>query len=145
MKSASWVCIAGGYTFRMKIVVWLGLLGVVAGFGYGFWRVIRKHAERKQAAEERLAVFVAQTMRPAAPKLDAALAPAPTPKPEAAPAPDLGMQKLLFEAAFKAGEAGEPALAIQLYARLIVRYPDGAFVAQARAAADREKAKLVRS
>jgi hypothetical protein len=155
MKSASWVCIGGGYTFRMKIVVWLGLLGIVAGFGYAFWHVMRKHAERKKAAEERLAAFVAQTMRPAAPKLDAALTPAPgatpAPKPEAAPAPkqgvtapDLGMQKLLFEAAFKAGEAGESALSIQLYARLIARYPDGAFVAQARAAADREKAKLAR-
>jgi hypothetical protein len=141
MKSASSVCI-GGYTFRMKMVVWLGLLGVVAGFGYAFWVVMRRHAERKQAAEERLATFVAQ-MRPVAPKLDVALAPAP----EAASAstPELGIQKLLFEAAFKAGEAGESALSIQLYARLIARYPDGAFVAQARAAAGREKAKLVRS
>ena len=138
----------------MKIVLWLGLLGVVAGFGYAFWFVLRRHAERKQAAEARVAAFMAQTMRPAAPKLDAALAPAPeaapAPRPEVAPkpgaaAPDLGMQKLLFEAAFKAGEAGEPALSIQLYARLIARYPGGAFVAQARAAADREKAKLVRS
>jgi TolA-binding protein len=129
----------------MKIVVWLGLVGIVAGFGYGFWLVIRKHAGRKQAAEERLAAFMAQTMRPAAPKLDAALASAPAPKPQAVPTPDLGMQKLLFEAAFKAGEAGEAALSIQLYARLIARYPDGAFVAQARGAVDREKAKLVRS
>ena len=128
----------------MKMVVWLGLLGVVAGFGYAFWVVMRRHAERKQAAEERLAAFVAQ-IRPVAAK------PAPAPElkpaaaPAAAPAPALGLQKLLFEAAVKAAEAGEPALSIQLYARLIARYPDGAFVAQARAAADREKAKLVRS
>jgi hypothetical protein len=139
MKSASSVCI-GGYTFRMKMVVWLGLLGVVAGFGYAFWVVMRRHAERKQAAEERLAAFVAQ-IRPVAAKPAAA----PELKPAAAPAPDLGLQKLLFEAAVKAAEAGEPALSIQLYARLIVRYPEGAFVAQARAAADREKAKLARS
>jgi hypothetical protein len=124
----------------MKMVVWLGLLGVVAGFGYGFWLVIRRHGERKQAAEARLAAFVAQ-MRPAAPKLD----PVPAPKPAAMPVTDLGPQKLLFEAAAKAADAGEPALSIQLYARLIARYPDGAFVAQARGAADREKAKLVRS
>jgi hypothetical protein len=126
----------------MKIVIWLGLLGIVAGFGYAFWFVLRRHAERKQAAEARLAAFVAQTMKPNAPKLDAVPAAA---KPSTAPAADLGQQKLLFEAATKAGEAGEPALSIQLYARLIARYPDGAFVAQARAAADREKAKLVRS
>jgi len=124
----------------MKMVVWLGLLGVAAGFGYAFWVVMRRHAERKQAAEERLAAFVAQ-IRPVA----AQPAPAPELKPAAAPAPDLGLQKLLFEAAVKAAEAGEPALSIQLYARLIVRYPEGAFVAQARAAADREKAKLARS
>ena len=123
----------------MKMVIWLGLLGVAAGFGYAFWHVVRKHAERKKAAEDRLAAFVAQ-MRPAAPKL----APAPEPKLAAAPAPDLGLQKLLFEAAVKAAEAGEPALSIQLYARLIARYPGGTFVAQARAAAEREKAKLVR-
>lgn len=130
----------------MQMVIWLGLLGVVAGFGYAFWLLARKHAERKQAAEERLAAFMSQ-MRPAAPKLDAAPVPAATPAPNAtaAPAPHLGMQKLLFEAAFKAGEAGEPALSIQLYARLIARYPDGAFVAQARAAAEREKARLARS
>jgi len=134
----------------MNMVVWLALLCIVAGFGYAFWLVLRKHAERKQAAEERLTAFMAQ-MHPAAPKPEAAVAPAPeaapAPKAEAAPAPvsTLGMQKMLFEAAFKAGEAGEPALSIQLYARLIARYPDGTFVAQARAAADREKAKLARS
>jgi len=115
------------------------LLCIVAGFGYAFWLLMRKHAERKQAAEERLAAFMAQ-MRSAAPKVEAA------PKAEAAPAPvpDLGVQKLLFEAAFKAAEAGEPALSIQLYARLIARYPGGAFVAQARSAAEKEKAKLAR-
>jgi hypothetical protein len=144
MKSASWVCIGGRYTFRMQMVIWLGLLGVAAGFGYAFWLLARKHAERKQAAEARLAAFMSQ-MRPAAPKLDAAPASTPAPEATAAPAPHLGMQKLLFEAAFKAGEAGEPALSIQLYARLIARYPDGAFVAQARAAAEREKTRLARS
>ena len=136
----------------MKIAIWLALLAIVAGFAYAFWLVIRRHAERKQAAEERMAAFIAQTMRPSA-KLDAGAAPAPLPdaapalKPEATPAPkpDIGVQKLLFDAAFKAGEAGEPALSIQLYARLIARYPDSAFAAQARAAADAQKGKLARS
>ncbi len=124
------------------MMVWLALLGIFAGFGYAFWLVLRKHAERKQAAEARAAVFMSQMRPAAAPKLDAALAP----KAEAAPAlvPDLGVQKMLFEAAFKAAEAGEPALSIQLYARLIARYPGGTFAAQARSAAEKEKAKLAR-
>ena len=104
--------------------------------------ILRKHAERKQAAEARAAAFMSQMRPAAAPKLDAALAPKAEAAP--APAPDLGVQKLLFEAAFKAAEAGEPALSIQLYARLIARYPGGAFVAQARSAAEKEKAKLAR-
>jgi len=125
----------------MKYVIWLVILGTLAGLGYSIWRLFRRWDERKRAAEARFASFMAQTVKPNAPKLDAAPAAA---KPSTAPATDLGQQKLLFEAAAKAGEAGEPALSIQLYARLIARYPDGPFVAQARAAADREKAKLVR-
>jgi len=116
----------------MKQIVWLVVLGVFAGLGYWLWAASRRFAERTRAAEERFATFVAQTARPSAPKLDAA------------PAPDLGPQKLLFEAAAKAGEAGEPALSIQLYARLIVRYPEGAFAAQARAAVEAQKSKLAR-
>ena len=123
----------------MKSLIWLVSLGIAAGLGYLLWSLSRKWEERKRAAEERLATFVAQTMRPAAPKLD----PAPAPAIPAAAA-DLGPQKLLLEAAAKAGEAGEPALSIQLYARLIARYPDSAFAAQARAAVEAQKSKLAR-
>src|SRR3954468_7060125 len=140
MKSASSVCIGGGYTFRMKVVIWLALLGIVAGFGYAFWLVMRKHAERKRAAEERLAAFIAQTVKPAAPKLSAVPASVPT----ARAVVDLVPQKLLLEAASKAGEAGEPTLSLQLYARLIARYPDGPFSAQALAAVEALKSKLAR-
>jgi hypothetical protein len=143
MKSASSVCI-GGYTFRMKNVVWLIALGILAGLGYWVWLAMKRYGERKRAAEERFATFVAQTMKPPAPRLDAApvdAAPA-APKPAAAPARDLAPQALLFEAAAKAGEAGEPALSIQLYARLIARYPDGALVPQARAAVEAQKRRL---
>jgi hypothetical protein len=152
MKSASSVCI-GGYTFRMKNVVWLIALGILAGLGYWVWLAMKRYGERKRAAEERFATFVAQTMKPPAPRLDAApvdaapAAPKPAaapaaPKPAAAPARDLAPQALLFEAAAKAGEAGEPALSIQLYARLIARYPDGALVPQARAAVEAQKRRL---
>jgi hypothetical protein len=138
MKSASSVCIRG-YTFRMKSLIWLLSLGIAAGVGYWLWSLSRKWEERKRAAEERFATFMAQTMKPAAPKLD----PVPAPAIPAAVA-DLGPQKLLLEAAAKAGDAGEPALSIQLYARLIARYPDGAFAAQACAAVEAQKSKLAR-
>jgi hypothetical protein len=124
----------------MKLVIWLALLGIVAGFGYAFWLVMRKHAERKQAAEERLAAFIAQTVKPAAPKPAAVPASVPT----ARAVVDLVPQKLLLEAASKAGEAGEPALSLQLYARLIARYPEGPFSTQALAAVAALKSKLAR-
>ena len=123
----------------MKSIVWILALAIAAGLGYWLWSLWRKLEERKRAAEERFASFMAQTMKPGAPRLDPVPAPAIPPA-----AADLGPQKLLFEAAAKAGEAGEPALSIQLYARLIARYPDGAFAAQARAAVDAQKKKLAR-
>jgi hypothetical protein len=46
-------------------------------------------------------------------------------------------QRLLFEAAGRAGEANEPALAI--------RFPDGALVAQARTAVELQKKKLAKA
>jgi hypothetical protein len=143
MKSASWVCI-GGYTFRMKSIVWILALAILAGLGYWIWLATRRYAERKREAEARFSTFMAQSMRSAAPKVDATPVAAAAPVPAAAPAADLGVQKLLFEAAAKAGEAGEPALSIQLYARLIARYPNGVFLAQARAAAEQQKSKLAR-
>lgn len=125
----------------MKQMVWVIALGVAAGMGYWIWLASRRYNERKRAAEERFASFMAQTMRPAAPRLDALPA---APKPAAVPAADLGPQKLLFDAAAKAAEAGEPALSIQLYARLIARYPDGALVAQARSAVAAQKSRLAK-
>jgi len=116
----------------MKHMVWLIALGIAAGLGYWIWLASRRWGERKRAAEERFASFMAQTVKPAAPKL------------AAVPGPDLGPQKLLLEAAAKAAEAGEPALSIQLYARLIARYPEGPFSAQARAAVEAQKSRLAR-
>jgi TolA-binding protein len=111
-----------GYTFRMKLLFWL--LVIAAGAGLALWwrSWQRRHAERSRAAEERAASFMAQA-RAAAPAADPA-------------------QKLLFEAAGKAAEANEPALAAELYARLIARFPQGALAAQARAAFELQKRKL---
>jgi hypothetical protein len=138
MKSASSVCI-GGYTFRMKQLIWLVVLGALVAIGYGIMVASRRYNERKRASEARFAEFMAQTMKPKADAPPVAAIAAAT-----APLPDLAPQKLLFEAAAKAAEAGEPALAIQLYARLIARFPDGALVAQARAAVEAQKSRIAR-
>jgi hypothetical protein len=111
------------YTLRMKALFWILLAAGVAGCVYWWRRWRQRESERERAAEQRFAAFVAQAKEQVAP-IDAA-------------------QRLLFEAAGKASEANEPALAIQLYARLISRFPDGALVAQARAAVEAQKKKLV--
>jgi outer membrane protein assembly factor BamD (BamD/ComL family) len=56
----------------------------------------------------------------------------------------LPQQKLLFEAAAKAAEADEPVLSIQLYARLLARYPDSGFARQVRAAVEVQKKRLAK-
>lgn len=126
-------------------MVWLVPAALVAVLiGTGLW-LLRRADRLKRAEAARMAAFLAQSAAArrgaeAPPPPQAAVAPAP-----AAPAAlndGLTTQKLLFEAAHKAGEAGEPALAIQLYARLLARFPHTAFAAQARAAAESQKRKL---
>ena len=78
-------------------------------------------------AEARISDFMAQVRPPAG----------SAPRASAAP-----QERLLLEAAAKAGEAGEPALAIQLYARLLSRFPQTAFAEQARAAVAVQKKRL---
>jgi hypothetical protein len=108
----------------MKLPFWFLAAAAVAGFVFWLrsWR--RRQAERERAAEERLASFMAQA--------------------RAAVAPVDPAQKLLFDAAAKAGEANEPALSVQLYARLLFRFPDGAFAPQARAGAELQRQKLAK-
>jgi hypothetical protein len=126
----------------MKGMFWLVVLGFVLTAAGIVWYVLRKFKERQLAEEARMASFLAATA--GKPKLVDAL---PSLSPAAvAPTDDgLAQQRLLFEAAHKAGEAGEPTLAIQLYARLLLRYPASTFVAQARAAAEALKKKLVKA
>ncbi len=116
----------------MKLIVWLVLIAAAAGVAVVFWRWRRREEERRNAAKERLTSFMAQAM-PAAPAM-----------PRATDAGALLQQKLLLEAAAKAGQAGEPALSIQLYARLLSRYPDSSFAGPARAAVEEQKKKLAR-
>ena len=134
MKSARLVCT--GYTFCMKSVAWLIALAAIGGILYGIWRMRAKWEERSRASEERFATFIAQAM-PAA----ANAAPVAAPKPNN----EVVLQRLLLEAASKAGEAGEPALSIELYGRLLSRYPQSSFADMARAAAAAQKKKLAPS
>lgn len=122
----------------MGWIVALAAIGVVA---YAFWVWRKRLRERNQASEERMLAFMAQARPAASIAPAAAVPPDPTPVP---PDPTLAQQKLLLEAATKAGEAGEPALSIQLYARLLARYPQTAFAAQARAAVEAQKRKLAK-
>lgn len=129
-------------------MVWLVLLAFAAAAGWLFRQRLRQWEDRKRAEEERFAAFMAETSAAKAKAAGPMPLPAP-PAPAATPAPHaadgLAQQKMLFEAAHKAGEAGEPALAIQLYGRLLARYPATAFADQARAGAAALKKKLVKT
>ena len=121
----------------MKQVMWVLVFGIAAGLGYWLWYAWRRYEDRKRAEEERHAAFMAQMVGAAAAK-----AAAPKPAEDAAA---LAQQKLLFDAASKAGEAGEAALAIQLHARLVARYPASALAEQAKAAVEALKKKLAKT
>ena len=130
----------------MKQMAWFVAFAAFAGIVYGLWRLRVKWEERKRASEDRFTTFMAQALPggvPAAPKPAAADAPAVPPiVAEAKANKEVAMQRLLLEAASKAGDAGEPALSIQLYARLLSRYPQTSFADQARAAVEAQKKKL---
>ena len=110
----------------MKILTWLLVAALVACFGYWLWRVNRRMAERREAAEQRAAAFLAEVRGPAV----------------VARAGPAIQEQLLHDAATKAAAAGEPALAIQLYARLLSRFPQTSLAAQARSAVEEQKKKL---
>jgi hypothetical protein len=122
----------------MKIMFWLVVVVFAAVLVGLVWYIRRKAEARRFAEEARVAAFVSSlgaAVPPSAPN------PATAP-PLSSPSNDIALQKLLFESAHKAGEAGEPALAIQLYARLLARYPATTFADPAREAAEAQKKKL---
>jgi TolA-binding protein len=137
----------------MRQLVWVLVLALAAGLGYWLWHGMRRYREKKEAEAARMAEFLARAgalggAKPVADSAPAANAAGDAPAAAHSGAdgdpPALAQQKLLFEAATRAGEAGEPALAIQLYARLIVRYPASALAGQARARIEAQK-KLVKA
>jgi len=128
----------------MKTMFWLATIGFVIAIVLTARLVLRKFEARRRAEEARAMELLALAGAAVPPKpVGAAAAPVPPMMP---PGGELiGPQKLLFESAHKAGEAGEPALAIQLYARLLARYPQTAFADQARAAVEAQKKKLAKA
>ena len=124
----------------MTAFLWLLVLAGLGVVGYLLWKWRERWQEHQRVSEERLAAFIAQARPAAAPSAAAPTAAARPPADNSLP-----QQKLLFEAAAKAGEAGEPVLSIQLYARLLARFPDTAFAAQARSAVEAQKRKLAKA
>jgi len=128
---------------------WLLLFAIAMAAGWLIRRSLRQWNARQRAEEARFADFMAGTAaakpkaaepEPAQPLTAGAVPAASLPQ----AADGLAQQKMLFEAAHKAGEAGEAVLAIQLYGRLLTRYPATAFAHQARAGAAALKKKLVK-
>jgi hypothetical protein len=113
----------------MKQVFAFLLFAAAAGLAFWMWTGYRRWAERSRASDARFASAMTQAM------------PSPKPLPAQDPA-GMAQQKLLYEAASKAGEAGEAVLSIQLYARLLARYPDSTLGTQARAAVEAQKKRL---
>ena len=129
----------------MKAALWVLIIASFATVAWTLRLTFIKLRERKRTEEARAAAFLAQMAGATARKDPPGAIPAPANAAPAAPANDTATQKLLFDAAHKAGEAGEPALAIQLYARLLARYPATGFAEPARAAAAALKKKLVKN
>ena len=109
----------------MKTLIWLATLASIGALGYAFWSWRHRWREHQRGAEERMASFIAQA-RPAAPAADP-------------------QEKLLLEAAAKAGQAGEAALSIELYGRFLARFPQSASAPQARAALESQKQTLAKA
>ena len=123
----------------MKHVFAFLLIAGAAGLAFWFWRAYQHFAERSRAADQRFASAMTDVMSGSK-----AVAPLLAPKPTQDLAA-MAQQKLLYEAASKAGEAGEPVLSIQLYARLLARYPESTLGTQARAAVEAQKKKLTKA
>ncbi|MEK6246047.1 MAG: hypothetical protein AABM33_16305 [Pseudomonadota bacterium] len=128
----------------MTSILWLVLFALVAAFGWLIRHNMRKWQARRRAEEERFANFMAGTTGAPAPS-SAPLPTLPATAPSTATGDELAQQKLLFDAAHKAAEAGEPVLAIQLYARLLARYPATTLASPARTAVEAQKKKLLKA
>jgi hypothetical protein len=114
------------YTFSMSLLGWIVVLAAAGALLYWLQSWRERRADRERASEQRFAALLSQAT--ASGQAD----------------PDVGKQRLLFDAAAKAAEAGEPVLAMQLYARLIARFPHGQLTERARLAVEEQKRALAR-
>jgi TolA-binding protein len=126
----------------MRFVAWMLALVIVAGLIYAVRRAYAQWLDRDNASEARMASLLAQARSAAGPAVGALPGAAAVP---AAVTKEALQERLLFDAAAKTAQAGEPVLAIQLYARLLSRYPQSTLAAQARAAVAEQKTKLART
>ena len=113
----------------MKLLGWVLFIAAIAGLAYGVAKWRRRSEELQRASEHRMSAFLAEARSAVKPSPDAAAAAA---------------QRLLFDAAAKAAQAGEPVLSIQLYARLLARYPGSALAGEARSAVEAQKKNLAK-
>ena len=114
----------------MKLFAWALFIAAVAGLAWGIARWRRRSEELQRASEQRMSAFLAEARSAVKPNPDAAA---------------VAAQRLLFDAAAKAAQAGEPVLSIQLYARLLARYPGSALAEQARSAVEAQKKNLTKA
>ena len=135
----------------MKILAWLLLIACIGSLWWGVGRWRKRLQERDAASEARFAALLAQAKPGAAPAApagaSAASLPASAPPASPPPIPPGAVareERLLVDAATKAGDAGEPVLAIQLYAKLLSRYPQTSFAAYARSAVAELKKRLAK-
>jgi hypothetical protein len=139
------------YTFPVKILAWLLLIACIGSLWWGVGRWRKRLQERDAASEARFAALLAQAKPGAAPAAPAGASAAslrasapPASPPPIPPGAVAREERLLVDAATKAGDAGEPVLAIQLYARLLSRYPQTSFAAYARSAVAELKKRLAK-
>ena len=105
----------------------------IATFAYTLARWRQRWAEREKASEARFAQLLANAR------------PASAPPPIAGVTAPAREERLLLDAAGKAGEAGEPALAIQLYTKLLSRFPQTTFATHVRGAVAEQKMRLAKT
>jgi len=132
----------------VKVLAWLLLIACFGSLWWGVGRWRKRLRERDAASEARFATLLAQAKTGAAPASAAsAVAPpvAPAAPPPIPPGAVAREERLLVDAATKAGDAGEPVLAIQIYARLLSRYPQTSFAAYARNAVAELKKKVAKA
>ena len=134
----------------MKVMAWLLLIACIGSLWWGLGRWRKRLHERDAASEARFATLLAQAKGDPTPASAASApptsgSPAPTSPPPIPPGAVAREERLLVDAATKAGDAGEPVLAIQLYARLLSRYPQTSFAAYARNAVAELKKKLAKT